>query len=124
MIYEKAELLCECLEKQLDQNGIAEMRTNFMAWTTDVIGSYALPKPLHFLGDQQAAADWQLTTKSVMSLTPLQKQFPWLVETALRLPLAPLQIMFPNLARSVALYWVRPKAFVFTLKFKTSMQRC
>ena len=124
MIYEKAELLCESLEKQLDQNGIAEMRTNFMAWTTDVIGSYALSRPLRFLEDQQAAADWQMTTKAVLSLTPLQKQFPWLVETALRLPLAPLQIMFPDLARSVGLYWVRSKAFVFTLKFNMSMQLC
>ena len=124
MIYEQAELLCESLGKQLDQNGVAEMRLIFTAWATDVISILALPKPLHLLEDQQAALNYHLTTKAAMLLTPLQKQFPWLVETALRLPLALVQLMSPNLARSVALYRVSPKAFTVTVKFERPMYRC
>ena len=124
MIYEQAELLCESLGKQLAQNGIAEMRLNFTAWATDVISILALPKPLHLLEDQQAAVNYYLTTNAAILLTPLQKQFPWLVERALRLPLALVQVMSPNLARSVALYRVSPKAFPITLIFKRPMQHC
>ena len=123
MIYEKVELLCEWLGKQLDQNGIAELRKIFLALTTDVIGSYALSRPLHYLEDQQAAADWLKTTNAVMSFTPLQKQFTWIIPTALRLPLGLLKMTSPSLARNVALYWVSSKAFVVTLKFKRQMQR-
>lgn len=115
VIYEQAELLCESLGKQLEENGIAEMRTNFTAWATDVISILAFPKPLHLLEDQQAAVNYHLTTKAAMLLTPLQKQFPWLIETAWKLPLALVQIMSPDLARSVALYQVRPRAFLITL---------
>ena len=116
MIYEQAELLCISLEKQLDQDGIAEMRTNFTAWATDVISILAFPKPLHLLEDLQAAVDYHLTTKASMLLTPLQKQFPWLIETAWTLPLALVRVMSPDLARSVVLYRVRPKVFLITLK--------
>ena len=116
MIYEQAELLCESVEKQLDQNGIAEMRLNFTAWSTDMIAILVLPKPLHLLKDQQAAANYHLTTSAVLLLTPLQKQFPWLVETALKLPLGLLQFMSPNLARSVALYQVGLKTSLIILK--------
>lgn len=112
MIYEQADILCKSLGKQLDQNGKAEMRLNFTAWATDVISIFALPKPLHLLEDPQASAKYHLTTKVAMLLTPLQKPFPWLVETALRLPLAFVQLVSPNLARSVALYRVNPKAFL------------
>ena len=116
MIYEQAELLCESVEKQLDQNGIAEMRLNFTAWSTDVIAILVLPKPLHLLKDQQAAVKYHLTTNAVLLLTPLQKQFPWLVETAMKLPLGLLQFTSPVLARSVALYQVGLKTFSITLK--------
>lgn len=116
MIYEQAELLCISLRNQLDQNGTAEMRTNFTAWSTDVISILAFPKPLHLLEDLQAAVDYHLTTKASMLLTPLQKQFPWLIETAWKLPQALVQVMSPDLARSVALYRVRPKVFLITLK--------
>ena len=114
MLYEQADLLCVSLRKQLDQNGVAEMRTNFTAWATDVISILAFPKPLHLLEDYQEAVDYHLMTKAAMLLTPLQKQFPWLVETAVRLPLALAQIMSPDLARSVVLYKVRPKPFLVT----------
>ena len=114
MLYEQMDLLCVSLVKQLDQNGIAEMRTNFTAWSTDVISILAFPKPLHLLEDHQAAVNYHLMTKASMLLTPLQKQFPWLVETAVRLPLALAQIMSADLARSVALYQVRFKPFLVT----------
>ena len=114
VIYEKAELLCESLGKQLEDNDIAEMRTNFTAWATEVISVLVFPKPLRLLEDQQAAVDCHLSTKAAMLLTPLQKQFPWLIETALRLPLALAQTMSPDLARSVALFRVRLKAFIIT----------
>ena len=107
---------CVSLEKQLDQNGIAEMRTNFTAWATDVISILAFPKPLHLLEDLQAAVDYHLSTKASMLLTPLQKQFPWLIETAWTLPQALVRVMSPDLARSVVLYRVRPKVFLITLK--------
>ena len=116
MIYEQAELLCESLGKQLDQNGIAEMRLNFTTWATDVIAILTLPKPLHLLQNHQAAADYHKTTKAVILFAPLQKQFPWLVETGWRLPLALVQLMSPNLARSVVLYRASPKAFFIFLK--------
>ncbi|KAL8929508.1 MAG: hypothetical protein Q9208_001177 [Pyrenodesmia sp. 3 TL-2023] len=104
MIYTKMDLLELRLREQLAKDGVAEMRKNFLATTTDVLCDHAFYESLDLLRSDQAAGDWQKTIKAVAGLTPLQKQFLWIVPTALKLPLLPLWATVPHLARMVALH--------------------
>lgn len=111
MIYQKMDLLELRLHEQLAEDGVAEMRKNFLALTTDVLSDHAFYEPLDLLRSDQAAGDWQKTIKAVAGLTPLQKQFLWIVPTALRLPLLPLRATFSHLARMVAFHKVSKALF-------------
>ncbi|CAG8949922.1 hypothetical protein HYFRA_00004252 [Hymenoscyphus fraxineus] len=103
-IIEKVNLLCKRMRDQLLNNGVAEMRTNFLALTTDTLCSYAFEESLDLLKNEQKAINWQKTIKAVALLTPLARQFTWIIPFALKLPLRPLQFVVPDIARIVALH--------------------
>ena len=106
MIYDKTELLGFRLKEQLADGGVAEMRKNFLAMTTDSLCGHAFEDSLHLLESDQAATNWQKTIKAVAILTPLVKQFTWIIPLALMFPLGPLRMVVPDLARIVALHRV------------------
>lgn len=87
MIHEKVELFGKRLSGQLANDGIAEMRKNFLAMTTDTICGHAFETSLDLQKDDNATLEWQKTMRSTAMLTPLQKQFTWMVPIALKLPL-------------------------------------
>ena len=106
MIHDNVEILSSRLKEQLSNGGVAEMRKNFLAMTTDTLCGHALDKSLNLLESDQAAIDWQKTIKAIAILTPLVKQFTWIIPVALMLPLGPLRMIVPDLARIVALHRV------------------
>ena len=105
MIYDEIELLGAASKEQLAHGGIAEMRKNFLAMTTDSLCGHTFNESfnLNLLKSDQAATNWQKTIKAVATLTPLVKQFPWIIPVALKCPLGLLQVMVPGLARIVPL---------------------
>jgi hypothetical protein len=106
MIQQKVDLLCERLQKQLANCGIAELRRNYLALTTDTLSCYAFEESLDLLNNEQGAFDWQRTIKAVAILTPLARQFTWIIPLALKLPILPLKLAVPDLARIVMLHRV------------------
>ena len=106
MIYEKTELLGVRLREQLANGGVAEMRKNYLAMTTDTLSSHAFDESLDLLESDQAAINWQKTIKAIATLTPLIKQFTWIIPVALKLPLGLVQLVHRDIARIAALHWV------------------
>ena len=106
MIYDKMEELDQQLKQQLEHNGVAEMRKNFLAMTTDTLCAHTFDKSLDLLKCDEEAVNWQKTIRAVATLTPLQKQFTWIIPAALMLPLTFLRLIVPDLARIVALHRV------------------
>lgn len=113
MIHEKIGLLCKRLHDQLSKSGKTEMRTNYLALTTDTLCSYAFEESLHLLKNEQKASNWQSTIKAVAILTPLARQFTWIIPLALKLPMRPLNFALPDLARIVKLHRVCNNAYLF-----------
>jgi hypothetical protein len=91
MIHVKVETLCKRLQKQLENSGIAELRKNYLALTTDTLSCYAFEDSLDLLDNEQEAINWQKTIKAVAILTPLARQFTWIIPLALKLPMLPLK---------------------------------
>ncbi|KAH6662817.1 cytochrome P450, partial [Halenospora varia] len=106
MIHEKVELLCQEMQKQLSGTQPTEMRTNYLALTTDTLCSYAFEDSLDLLKHRKKAINWQKTIKAVAVLTPLARQFTWIIPVALKLPMLPLRMGVPDLARIVKLHRV------------------
>ena len=92
---------------ELSESGFSEMRSNYLAMTTDTLCGHAFEKSLDLLESKQRANEWRLTINAVAILTPLARQFTWIIPIALKLPLVPLEFVVPNLARIVALHRVR-----------------
>ena len=75
MIHKKMELFGERLSGQLANHGIAEIRKNFLAMTTDTLYGHVFDSSLELLEDNNTVLEWQRTIKVITILTPLQKQF-------------------------------------------------
>ena len=105
MIYDKADIFCKTLAAQLEK-GVVELRTNLLAFTTDVVCEQVFNESLDLLHDQQKAADWQSTIKALADSTPLVKQFTWILPIALKLPLGLVQVLDPKISRIVAFQMV------------------
>lgn len=103
MIYSNAELLLQRVQDQIKTNGSAEMRTNFLAFSTDTLSHHCFGHNINLLVDDDKAVGWKRTIRAIAILTPLAKQFPWIIPLALKSPIAPLQMMVPDLARIVKL---------------------
>ena len=99
MIYKKTDLLCDRLLQQFADNGSAEMRTNFLAFTTDVLCGHAFDEDLDLLKDAKKAHDWHHMINTVTSLTPLAKQVAWAMQWALEMRLGPLGLVMPNFVK-------------------------
>lgn len=106
MIHKKVDLLCSRIQEQLANSGTAELRRNYLAFTTDTLSSYAFEESLGLLENQKNATDWHSTIRAIALLTPLARQFTWMIPIALKLPMRPLQFAVPDLARIVALHRV------------------
>lgn len=111
-IYDNVELLFARIDDQIKHTGSAEMRQNYLAFTTDTLSEHCFGATSGLLLNDQAAHEWQKTIKAVATLTPLAKQFPWIIPLALKCPLKPLQSIVPNLARIVKARRVRYQANV------------
>ncbi|KAI3324236.1 cytochrome P450 [Xylariaceae sp. AK1471] len=102
-IYENVDRMLASILRQISSNGYAEMRMNFLAFSTDTLAEHAFGETLDLLRNEDKAKNWQNTIKAVAYLTPIVKQFPWVIPVALKLPVRPLELIVPDLARIVRL---------------------
>lgn len=103
IIYDNADLLVRRVERQIKTTGFSEMRTNYLAFSTDTLADHCFAQNFSLLSDDDKAVNWKRTIRAVAILTPLVKQFTWIIPTALKIPIRPLEMVVPDLARIVKL---------------------
>ena len=106
-MYESMSLLEQRLKQELANDGVIELRTTYLAITTDTLARLAFHTSLGLLDSSRQANYWEKTIKAVAFLTPPIKQFPWIIPVASKLPLGLLRIVVPDIARIIALRRVR-----------------
>ena len=103
LIIAQAKLLCDSLRGQLKGNHIAELRVNFLAFTTDIVSAYVFDGSLGMLKDTRRALEWKRTISALAACVPFVKQFPWIMPILKKIPVKLLQLMVPDLARVIVL---------------------
>jgi len=106
MIQEMTSRLCQNLSHAAASGTELEMRSHFLAVTTDVVCQHTFQKNLGLLKSTKQAHDWKETIGAIAILTPLAKQFTWIIPMALKVPVALLKAVVPSLGRIVQLHRV------------------
>lgn len=106
MIKEMTSRLCENLFQAAASGTALEMRSQFLAVTTDVVCQHTFKKNLGLLYSTKQAHGWKKTIGAIAILTPLAKQFTWIIPMALKVPVALLNAVVPSLGRIVQLHRV------------------
>jgi len=104
IIYDKLDLLIERVNTQIARDGFAEMRANYLAFTTDTVADYCLEKCLNLLHDEKKALEWQETINALANTAPIARQWSWVTPLSLSMPVWLLNIGDPKLARIVGLH--------------------
>ncbi|KAH8700030.1 putative flavonoid 3-hydroxylase [Phaeosphaeriaceae sp. PMI808] len=107
MIQEMTSRLCQNLSQAAASGTELEMRSHFLAVTTDVVCQHTFQRNLGLLHSTKQAHGWKETIGAIAILTPLAKQFTWIIPTALKVPVALLSAVVPSLGRIVQLHRVR-----------------
>ncbi|KAL8738347.1 MAG: hypothetical protein Q9181_000857 [Wetmoreana brouardii] len=81
------EILSRNFEDHLASGAIVELRTAFVAFTTDVSYTFGMGESLGLQHDTHRAEEWYQALKGVAPMTPLAKQFPWMLSLGQKLPL-------------------------------------
>ncbi|KAH7305262.1 putative flavonoid 3-hydroxylase [Stachybotrys elegans] len=102
-IYDMVDILLNRISEQIRRDGWAELRLNYLAFTTDTLTDFCFTESMQLLQDEKKAAGWKSTIQAIALLTPLIKQFTWVIPLALALPVRPLEIIIPDIARVVKL---------------------
>lgn len=99
--------LCDVLESSCARDGTAEIRTIYLAYSTDVICEYSFGAPWNLLHDMDRAIEWKNTLAALAFFTPWAKQMPFLIPTAKKLGPRIVGWLSPALGRLVGLFLVR-----------------
>jgi hypothetical protein len=106
MIQEMTSRLCETFSDAAVVGNQLEMRSQYLAITTDVVCQHTFQRNLGLLQDTKRAQGWKDTIGAIAILTPLAKQFTWIIPMALKVPVALLNTVVPSLGRIVQLHRV------------------
>lgn len=95
------------MDQQIRRDGYAEMRMNYLAFTTDSVADYCLESSLKLLENEEKAVGWQETISALANTAPIARQWSWVTPLSLSLPVGLLEVLNPKLARIVGLHRVR-----------------
>ncbi|KAL8745009.1 MAG: hypothetical protein Q9190_002823 [Brigantiaea leucoxantha] len=104
LIKDQVEHLSKNFQGCYKKGQILELRTRFLAFTTDTVALHALGESMGLQDDDLQAEEWNRTIRAVAKLTSLVKQFPWIINLFKKLPLGMLQRLAPDLARILQLH--------------------
>lgn len=92
-------MLSGIFQSSFERGETLELRTRFLAFTTDTVALYSLGQTMGLQGDERRAQEWNQTIRAVAKLTPLVKQFPWSIDISSILPLGMAHLIMPDFAR-------------------------
>ncbi|KAL6866099.1 hypothetical protein ACO1O0_002199 [Amphichorda felina] len=103
-IYNRVDVLLKRIDDHIARDGFAELRMNFLAFTTDTITEYCLEESLRLMESEERAVKWQETISSLANTTPIARNWSWVTPLALKVPVWLLNLINPNLGRIVGLH--------------------
>ncbi|KAL2206994.1 cytochrome protein [Sarocladium strictum] len=86
MIWDKADKMVNNIDRQIQRDGFADLRTHTLAMTTDVAAEYCLEESLHLQDDEHKAQQWCEIQTSVPSMIPIARHFNWIMPLSQSLP--------------------------------------
>lgn len=86
MVWGKAATMVNNIDRQIQRDGFADLRTHTLAMTTDVAAEYCLEESLHLQADEHKARQWCEIQTSVPSIIPIARHFTWIMPLSQSLP--------------------------------------
>ena len=99
MLRGQVERLSDIFQYHLETNETVELRTAFIAFTSDTVALHFLGQSLGLQDDRQHANEWNRAIRAVAKYTPLIKQFTWLIHAAESLPRGLVGAVFSDLSK-------------------------
>jgi hypothetical protein len=106
MIYDKVDLLLQRIDSQIVRHGYCEMRSTFLAFTSDTVHEYSLGLEFDLLDDETKADEWHRSIRALATTIPYARQFNWIIPLSQKIPLALMKIVAPGLARVAGMHHV------------------
>ena len=103
LVQEQVERLSDIFERCFEKGEVLELRTRFLAFTTDTVALHSLGQSMGLQSDERRAEEWYRTIRAIAKLTPLLKQFPWVIDVFQNLPVGAVYSIMPDLARVLQL---------------------
>ena len=103
MIHNFVDMTGKTLKSKSNTGELLELRTFYMALSTEMQYYHCYGKSLGLCVNEKAAAGWRRIINKAAGLAPLLKQISWVYPIALGLPLRLLQILDPGFARIIAI---------------------
>ena len=111
-------MLCESLEEECERYGSAELRTKYLAFSTDFIRDYSFGSHEDLLHDHEQALKWRDTIAALAFYTPYTKQMSWVLPILKCLPPWVVSCFSPGLGRQLGVF--RVSAFAKGLQVMAS----
>ena len=91
-------ILSDAFHKKFLSKKVVELRSIFVAFTTDTVYQYAMGHTMGMQSDQERARQWWLTLEETSKATPMAKQFTWMLALAQKVPVAWIRWLTPEMA--------------------------
>ncbi|GAP88381.1 putative cytochrome P450 [Rosellinia necatrix] len=98
LIYDKLDLLLKCINARIARDGYAEMRTEFMNFTTDIVSEYCLGESFGLLHDEAKGQNWHRSIRALAKTIPYARQFNWIIPLSQMIPISFLKVASPDMA--------------------------
>ncbi|KAI1633230.1 putative flavonoid 3-hydroxylase [Biscogniauxia mediterranea] len=98
VMYDHVENLLNLMDKQINRDGFAEVRTNYLAYSTSNIFSYSIGQPSGLLEDEKRAVQWRRSIGASAEWTLVARHFTWLLRYVLKMPRRIMNVVLHDLS--------------------------
>ncbi|KAI5922175.1 putative flavonoid 3-hydroxylase [Camillea tinctor] len=97
-MYDHVEGLFKLFDKQINRDGFAEVRTDYLAYTTSNIYTYAIGQPSGLLDDEEKTIQWRRSIGASAEWTLVARHFSWMLAYALKMPRRIMKVIMYDLS--------------------------
>ena len=106
IVRKHADRLANSLRQNSDSHGFVELRTLYIAFSTDVICEYSFGNPWDLLLDQKRATEWRTSVNALVSFTPYARHFGWILPISKTLPSRLISRFSPEMGLQIRIFEV------------------
>ena len=98
IMQQQVQILSDAFQKKFLSKEVVQLRSIFVAFTTDTIYQYAMGHNMGMQRDEERARQWLMTLEETSKVTPMAKQFTWMLALAQKIPLEWIRWLKPEVA--------------------------